>query len=207
MPGRGQGGNAANALKSEKSAVAQQGAPGQGLNLGERWFKPSTSLRSKLLQAPTPLDADDKGEAWPMWPLFIFFYISIFSNSIWPLDLDRWLWQGPAADGNLSPSSARRWWRRPASACSPRPRRARRRGRTSSRSKGSSSRSLAAALYRSSTLPARRKKANRLRDPLEFCKIEYICFCSGEMSIRNICLSQYHVSKLNISGKGFQVQR
>ena len=42
--------------------------------------------------------------------------------------------------------------------------------------------------------------------PLEFCKIEYICFCSGEMSIRNICLSQYHVSKLNISGKGFQVQ-
>ena len=129
-----------------------------------------------------------------MWPLFIFFYISIFSNSICPLDLDRWLWQGPAADGNLSPSSARRWWRPPASACSPRPRRARRRGRTSSRSKGSSSRSLAAALYRSSTLPARRKKANRLRDPLEFCKIEYICFCSGEMSIRNICLSQYHVS-------------
>ena len=80
MPGRGQGGNAANTLKSEKSAVAQQGAPGQGLNLGERWFKPSTSLRSKLLQAPTPLDADDKGEAWSMWPfcyifLFVFFYI------------------------------------------------------------------------------------------------------------------------------------
>ena len=35
--------------------------PGQGLNLGERWFKPSTSLRSKLLQAPTPLDGSDKG--------------------------------------------------------------------------------------------------------------------------------------------------
>jgi len=34
--------------------------PGQGLNLGERWFKPSTSLRSKLLQAPTPLDGSDK---------------------------------------------------------------------------------------------------------------------------------------------------
>eukprot|EP00092_Neocalanus_flemingeri_P020348 GFUD01022044.1.p1 GENE.GFUD01022044.1~~GFUD01022044.1.p1 ORF type:complete len:858 (+),score=234.63 GFUD01022044.1:120-2693(+) len=34
--------------------------PGQGLNLGERWFKPSTSLRSKLLQAPTPLDGNDK---------------------------------------------------------------------------------------------------------------------------------------------------
>jgi len=34
--------------------------PGQGLNLGERWFKPSTSLRSKLLQAPTPLDGGDK---------------------------------------------------------------------------------------------------------------------------------------------------
>ena len=165
MPGRGQGGNAANALKSEKSAVAQQGAPGQGLNLGERWFKPSTSLRSKLLQAPTPLDADDKGEAWSMWPFcYIFLYLS-FLYSIWPLDLDRWLWQGPAADGNLSPSSARRWWRPRASACSPRPRRARRRGRASSRSRGSSSRSLAAALYRSSTLPARRRKANRLKDP------------------------------------------
>ena len=137
----------------------------------------------------------------------IFFYICLFLYSIWPLDLDRWLWQGPAADGNLSPSSARRWWRPRASACSPRPRRARRRGRASSRSRGSSSRSLAAALYRSSTLPARRRKANRLRAPLEFCKIEYICFCSGEMSIRNICLSQYHVSKQNISGKGFQVQR
>ena len=168
MPGRGQGGNAANALKSEKSAVAQQGAPGQGLNLGERWFKPSTSLRSKLLQAPTPLDADDKGEPWSMWLFFIFFIffcICLFLYSIWPLDLDRWLWQGPAADGNLSPSSARRWWRPRASACSPRPRRARRRGRASSRSRGSSSRSLAAALYRSSTLPARRRKANRLRDP------------------------------------------
>ena len=48
-------------FKLEKSE-SQQGAPGQGLNLGERWFKPSTSLRSKLLQAPTPLDGDDKGE-------------------------------------------------------------------------------------------------------------------------------------------------
>ena len=48
--------------KLEKSETGQQGAPGQGLNLGERWFKPSTSLRSKLLQAPTPLDGDDKGE-------------------------------------------------------------------------------------------------------------------------------------------------
>jgi len=48
-------------FKLEKSEAGQQGAPGQGLNLGERWFKPSTSLRSKLLQAPTPLDGDDKG--------------------------------------------------------------------------------------------------------------------------------------------------
>ena len=37
--------------------------PGQGLNLGERWFKPSTSLRSKLLQAPSPLDANDRGNS------------------------------------------------------------------------------------------------------------------------------------------------
>ena len=35
--------------------------PGQGLNMTERWFKPSTSLKSKLLQANTPLDAEDKG--------------------------------------------------------------------------------------------------------------------------------------------------
>ena len=53
-------------FKLEKSEEQGQGggggAPGQGLNLGERWFKPSTSLRSKLLQAPTPLDGDDKGE-------------------------------------------------------------------------------------------------------------------------------------------------
>ena len=53
---------AAGGFKLEKSEAGQQGAPGQGLNLGERWFKPSTSLRSKLLQAPTPLDGDDKGE-------------------------------------------------------------------------------------------------------------------------------------------------
>ena len=35
--------------------------PGQGLNMTERWFKPSTSLKSKLLQANTPLDSEDKG--------------------------------------------------------------------------------------------------------------------------------------------------
>jgi len=35
--------------------------PGQGLNMAERWFKPSTSLRSKLLQAPSPLDTGEKG--------------------------------------------------------------------------------------------------------------------------------------------------
>merc|ERR1712210_445185 len=80
----------AGGFKVEKSDE-QQGAPGQGLNLGERWFKPSTSLRSKLLQAPTPLDGDDK---------------------------------------------ARRWLRRPASASWRRRRRGRRRGRTSSRSRG-----------------------------------------------------------------------
>jgi len=39
----------------------QLSLPGQGLNLAERWFKPSTSLKSKLLQANTPLDAHDKG--------------------------------------------------------------------------------------------------------------------------------------------------
>lgn len=35
--------------------------PGQGLNMTERWFKPSTSLKSKLLQANTPLDTEEKG--------------------------------------------------------------------------------------------------------------------------------------------------
>jgi len=41
--------------------TGQINLPGQGLNLGERWFKPSTSLKSKLLQANTPLDAQEKG--------------------------------------------------------------------------------------------------------------------------------------------------
>ena len=31
------------------------------LSINERWFKPSTSLKSKLLQANTPLDSNDKG--------------------------------------------------------------------------------------------------------------------------------------------------
>ena len=31
------------------------------LSINDRWFKPSTSLKSKLLQANTPLDTNDKG--------------------------------------------------------------------------------------------------------------------------------------------------
>ena len=47
--------------------------PGQGLNMTERWFKPSTSLKSKLLQANTPLDAEEKG--WTDFPpQFLFLH-------------------------------------------------------------------------------------------------------------------------------------
>ena len=42
--------------------TGQGPVPGHGLNLAERWFKPSTSLKSKLLQANTPLDAQEKGQ-------------------------------------------------------------------------------------------------------------------------------------------------
>ena len=40
---------------------AAEAKPGPALTVAERWFKPNTSLKSKLLQANTPLDVKDKG--------------------------------------------------------------------------------------------------------------------------------------------------
>jgi len=56
-PGTGKAGCGAH----QPEAKAGLGAAGQGLHLGERWFKPSTSLRSKLLQAPSALDTGEPG--------------------------------------------------------------------------------------------------------------------------------------------------
>ena len=36
--------------------VGEKQEPGQGLQDSEKWFKPQSSLRSKLLQTPTSLD-------------------------------------------------------------------------------------------------------------------------------------------------------
>ena len=54
-------GKAAGGGALQPEAKAGLGAAGQGLHLGERWFKPSTSLRSKLLQAPSALDTGEPG--------------------------------------------------------------------------------------------------------------------------------------------------
>jgi len=40
--------------------VGDKQEPGQGLQDNEKWFKPTSSLRSKLLQTPTSLDLGGK---------------------------------------------------------------------------------------------------------------------------------------------------